>query len=258
MYKKSFRSGSFFLWLFILTVLAPFAASAEKIRISKKYEGSLITSVVGTSVTQEPYIQVIRSTSGLDYTFLKFERIKNLTTKSRLRILRRKIAKVDFEKQMIVAIFSRPTDNYKMGIKSLAYSSDEGYISVDVTFKHRIANYSIAPKKSIHYILAVIPKNPFPVVMIAKETLSKKNTKVTKAITVKGRLMALLPGEGLQLIPVKIRRGSKNSYYIKGKQAEDLEEFIGKVITLRGVASRDTDGPYEFDFSVDKVVKVYR
>lgn len=260
MKKKFFRAAPVFLPLFFATALFSGVSSAEKVRVFKKASGSFITSVAGTSVTQAPYIQIIRSANGFDYTFLKFDRIKNKITKSRLKKLRKKIANVDFNKQMIVAIFSHPTDNYRMAIKSINYKQDDGFIQVDVTYQHNIRNYRIQPKKSIHYALAVIPKKPFPVVMSAKEEVSKKNKgkakKASKAITVTGRLMALASGEGLQLVPVKIRRGSKNSYYIKGKQAEELEEFIGKVITLEGVASRDRDGPYEFDLEVKKVVKV--
>jgi len=60
------------------------------------------------------------------------------------------------------------------------------------------------------------------------------------------------------MVPVVIKRGNKNSYYIKGAQAEPLMKYAGKVVTLQGTVSRERNSPYEWDLTVIKIVKVFQ
>ena len=84
----------------------------------------------------------------------------------------------------------------------------------------------------------------------------KAKAKKEITITVTGRLMPWTDTV-YQLIPVKIRRGNRNSYYIRGDKVEELTPYLGKVITLAGTISHERDGPYESDLNVKKLVKVY-
>lgn len=254
-YFKSASTGFFVAAVFLIS---PSASSAEKIKIAHKFTGSFLTNEAGASLVQPPYIQIIRSADGLDYILARFERLRNRTTRSRIIKLRKKLSRVDYEKQMIIGVFSQPMDNYKITLKKVTFDPENQVIGVDVKYLHKIKTFSIPPKKSVHYVLVVIPKMRYPVILQAREeTTKKKRSTARKTVTVTGRLMPLT-GNDLQLVPVKVRKGSKNSYYIRGAQTDAIAQYIGKVITLKGTVSREQYSPYEFDFFVEKVVKVHR
>ncbi len=238
-------------------VLSAHAGQADTIPLTRKLAGSFLTNNKGSSIAQPPYIQVIRSREGLEYTLSRFERFKNKITQRRVNNLRKKLAGVNYKKQMLVWIFSQPMDNYKMNLKSMAFNEDRSMIEAKVSYLHKIKNFRIPPYKSIHYIVAVMPKSDLPVILQASETSSSKKKKPTRLVTVTGRLMALSDGSDLQLVPAKIKRGNKSSYYIRGAQAGPLLKYAGKVVTLRGTVSRERNSPYEWDLTIQKVVKIY-
>lgn len=257
---NSFRKIVFRVALFalILTMVITAPAQATKIKITTKIKGAFLTTVAGSSTSQPPYIQVIRSREGLDYLLGRFKKHKSRVTRNRLKKLERKLSKVNFEKYMVVGVFSKPMDNFKMKISNATIDTDEKMIELKVTYQHKIRTYQIPPKKSIHYLIAVIEKSDYPVILQATQLVAskKKNAPPEKVVTVTGRLMPL-SGANLQLVPVVIRRGKKNSYYIRGAQTETLEKHVGKVITLQGTVSHERNSPYEWDFTVNKVVKIF-
>ncbi len=252
------KNISFILALALMIVcVGSDPAVSAKIAVKKKFEGSFLTNVTGTSLSQGPYIQVIRSKAGLDYSLSQFEKLKNRITQLRITSLRKSLASVNYNKNMLVAIFSQPMDNYKLSMENMTMDKGDNVIEVAVNYSHKMSNPRIPPKKSIYYLITVVPKSDFPVILHATELLQKKKgERVSKVITVTGRLM-LLSGNDLQLVPVVIKRGNKNSYYITGPKTEELARHIGKVVTLEGSVSHERDGPYEFDLTVSKLVKVF-
>lgn len=237
-------------------------AEDGKIKVIRQFNGSFLTNVAGSSLTRPPYIQVIRSRDGLEYLLARFEKLKNRITQRRINKLRAKLKNFNFNKHMIVGVFSQPMDNYKMKMERVEKDSVGKAIELFVNYRHKIKINRIPPKKSIHYILAVIPKSDYPVIMTttemvpAKSKKQKNQKKLAKLITVTGRLMALRDND-LQLVPVVIKRGKKNSYYIRGAQTEKLEAYIGKVVTLQGTVSHERNSPYEWDFTMKKIVKIF-
>jgi hypothetical protein len=258
----------FFLFaaLLITFVALPARAEVEPVKIIRKLSGQFLTNVAGTSVTQPPYIQVMRSKAGLEYTLGQFESHKNRITQQRINTLRSQLAHVDYDREMVIGLFSQPMDNFDMELKQLTeqfrYEQEggrrkkAGRIVADVTYLHNLTTYAIPPKKTIHYLLLVVPTSDLPVTLEASEIVTKKGRSGQKVLTVTGRLMPLT-GDGLMLVPVVIKRGDKNSYYIRGEQALRLEGHIGKVVTLQGTVSPERNSPYEFELDVEKVLKVY-
>lgn len=253
----------FFRALAVVFIVAPLvlqsgAAEAGSVKIHRKIKGSFLTNVAGSSVSQPPYIQVIRSRDGLDYTLSRFGKLKNKITQRRIDYLQRQLAGLDFDKVMIIGIFSQPMDNFNISVGDVTVDDGRGAMEVEVSYTHKIKNLRIPPKKSIHYTLLITPKSDLPVTLKAIERVRSKKRKDAKLITVTGRVMKYGGGEELQLVPVVIKRGNKNSYFLKGGMADSLFEHTGKVVTLRGTLSRERNSPYEFDLTVKKIVKVFR
>ncbi|VAX25357.1 hypothetical protein MNBD_NITROSPINAE02-685 [hydrothermal vent metagenome] len=254
-----FRGGlrglaCFFL---LLSVAGGGVVEAKNIKVIRKITGSLLTNTAGSSLTQPPYIQVMRSREGLEYLLARFEKIKNRITGKRVKKLRNQLARFNFKKHMLIGIITQPMDNYKITLHKIERTENPNMIDLKVSYRHKIRSLRIPPKKSIHYLFIVIPKSDHPVVLSAtqvKET--RKNAKPAKVVTVTGRLMQLRNND-LQLVPVVIRRGKKHSYYIRGPQANQLGGHVGKVVTLQGTVSHERVSPYEWDFTVSKVVKIF-
>lgn len=238
----------------VFAVAAVTVALAEPVSIRSRFRDSMPTSVQGTSLSAPPYIQVIRSERGAAHLLNRFKGIKNRTTRSRLRTLKRQLKYVDFSKYMVIAVLSQPMDNYHLGIKKIAL--EDNVIKVNVSYRHELKNYRIPPKKTIYYEMAVVKKLPQPTFLEAQAVEVKNRAEKTRRVTVTGRLMPWKK-EVYQLVPAKIRRGKKNSYYIRGEKLEELEPYLGRVITLAGTVSHERDSPYESELTVHKVVKVY-
>lgn len=242
-----------FFTLMLAAIIAS-AAWAKPVGIKSRFQDSLPTNVMGTSLASPPYIQVIRSKRGAAHLLNRFKAFNNLSAVRRLRKLKRQLRSVDYSKRMVIAVLSQPADNYELKVNKVAL--DDDVIKVDVSYKHVLKNYQIPPKKSIHYVMVVVEKMPQPAVLETRQIKVKTKTKETKKVTVTGRLM-LWKESAYQLVPVRIRRGKKQSYYIRGEKLEELEPYLGKVVTLSGTISHERDGPYESELTVLKVVKVY-
>ncbi|MDH5543250.1 MAG: hypothetical protein OEY64_09830 [Nitrospinota bacterium] len=242
----------FFIFSALAVAFAAGSASAEKLSTSDQLIDSLPTNVLGTSLTEPPSLTVIRSERGGVYFANKFK-ANNLVTHSRLSKLKRHLRKINYDKKMVIVVLSKPTDNYDINLKNV--SLDEGIINVDVEYKHEVKDYAIPPKKAVYYNLVAVKKLSEPVLLKAKEIQTKGDVEDRTKVTVTGRLMRYTD-DILQVIPVRIRRGQKNSYYIKGEIVAELEAYIGKVITLEGTISHAKDGPYEAELSVTKFVSV--
>ena len=168
----------------------------------------------------------------------------------------REISMLNHGLEMIISVLSPPIDNYKLKLVDVRSKEEEPYVEVQVNYTHRLVNYRIPPFKSIYYLMIIVPKNSSPVVLKPVHVQSKKAKKQkSKTVKVTGKLLRGT-NDDLHLIPLKINRGSKNSYYIRGTQAKELEPHIGKVVTLEGEISREKDGPYESDLTVTRIVKV--
>ncbi len=153
-------------------------------------------------------------------------------------------------------------DNYKLSLNKIGLDKKEKIVEVDVSYRHKMVTPHIPPKKSIHFMLLVVPLSDYPVILQATETVIRNkrgNKKAFKVVTVTGRLMPL-KNNRLQLVPVVIKRGSKNSYYVAEPLPEgmNLHRYIGKVVVLQGTISHERNSPYEADLTVNKLVKVYR
>ncbi|MBF0170771.1 MAG: hypothetical protein HQK87_06755 [Nitrospinae bacterium] len=231
--------------------------------VSRTISGQFLTNVAGTSVTQPPYIQVMRSREGFEYTLSQFASLKNRTTQQRIQELRRQVTGIDWSRQMIIGLFSPPMDNFALTLTRLSRQTrgggdirDAGTIIVEVKYRHEVKSYSIPPKKTIDYQMLVVAKSDLPVILRATEEIIRNGGSGRTALTVTGRLMPLT-GDDLQLVPEVIKRGNKNCYYIRGEQALRLEQYIGRVITLQGTVSPERNSPYEFELDVEKVLKLY-
>lgn len=214
----------------------------------------MTTNVMGTSLSSPPYIQVIRSKRGSAHFLNKFRGFHNLDATRALWRLKRQLRRVNFDKRMVIAVLSQPMDNYELKLKKI--SLEDGIIKVAVSYRHELKNYNIPPKKSIYYEMAVVNKMPQPAVLETEQIIVKTRTKENEKVTVTGRLMQWKESV-YQLIPVRIRRGKKQSYYIRGENLEELSEHLGKVITVAGTVSHERDSPYELELTVQKLVKVY-
>ncbi len=245
--------GRFVYALAVVIATATFAL-AGPVSIKNRFRDSMPTNVQGTSLSAPPYIQVIRSERGAAHLLNRFKSIKNRTTRSRLRKLKRQLKYVDFSKYMVIAVLSQPMDNYQISIKKIAL--EDNVVKVNVSYRHELKNYSIPPKKTIYYEMAVVKKLPQPTFLEAHAVEVENKAEETMQVTVTGRLMPWKK-EVYQLVPAKIRRGKKNSYYIRGEKLEELEPYLGKVVTLAGTVSHERDSPYESELTVQKVVKVY-
>jgi hypothetical protein len=241
---------------FTLILSAIFASTsyAKPVKIKNRFQDSLTTNVMGTSLTTPPYIQVLRSKRGEAHLLNRFKAFNNLSAVRSLRKLKRQMRHINYDKRMVIAVLSQPVDNYELKVNKVEVVDD--IIKVKVSYKHELRNYQIPPKKSIHFVMVVVDKMSHPAVLETRQIKVKTNTKETKKVTVTGRLM-LWTESAYQLIPVRIRRGKKQSYYIRGEKLEELEQYLGKVITLAGTISHERDGPYESELTVQKIVKVY-
>ncbi len=236
----------------MLFVASP--AFAANIKVKTRISDQIPTNVLGTSLTAPPNVQVIRSQRGVDHFLSKYRSFNNRPSYSKIKKLEKQLNAVNFEKYMIIAVLSQPMDNYKLSIKKIKLEDD--VIIVDATYRHHLKNYRIPPKKSIYYAISVVEKMPQPVLLEAKMVKVRSRTKAGKKVTVTGRLMRYKQA-AYQLVPVKIRRGKKNSYYITGEKKDELTPYLGKVITLAGTVSHEKNSPYEHDLHVDKLVKAY-
>ena len=242
------------LFTLILSAIIASAAWAKPVGIKSRFQDSLTTNVMGTSLTTPPYIQVLRSKRGAAHMLNRFKAFNNLSAVRSLRKLKRQMRHINYDKRMVIAVLSQPMDNYELKVNKIELVDD--VINVKVSYKHELKNYQIPPKKSIHFVMVVVDKMPQPAVLETRQIKVKTTTKESKKVTVTGRLM-LWTDSAYQLIPVRIRRGKKQSYYIRGEKLEELEQYLGKVITLAGTISHERDGPYESELTVQKVVKVY-
>ncbi len=233
------------------------AKATEKVvtvPIVKHFYDSIPTNAKGTSLGAPPRIQTIRSERGAAHMITRLKQNNNRAAHRRIKKIQKQIDSIDFSKQMLVAIFSPPMDNYSMKIKKII--KDDGIIKVGLTYSHKVKEYRIPPKKSIHYEMIVLKNLPQPVLLDAREKKIKSKVKETRKVTVTGRLM-FWKASAYQLIPVKIRRGKKTSYYIRGEILADLEPYLGRVVTLSGTVSHERDGPYERELENIKLVKAY-
>lgn len=237
-----------------LALIIASSAWAKPVGIKQRFQDSFPTNVMGTSVAAPPYIQVIRSERGAAHLLNRFKAFNNLTATVRLRKLKRQLRSVNFDRRMVIAVLSQPMDNYELKVNKVKLEED--LIKVVVSYRHKLQNYRIPPKKSIYYVMVVVEKMPQPAVLETKQIKVKTKTKETMKVTVTGRLMQWKDSV-YQLVPVRIRRGKKQSYYIRGENLAELTPYLGKVITVAGTISHERDGPYESELTVHKVVKVY-
>ncbi len=234
------------------TLPAMAASKAVTIPMVKRFYDSIPTNTKGTSLGAPPSIQTIRSERGTAHMISRLKQNNNRAAHSRIKKLQKQINTIDFSKEMLVAILSPPMDNYSMKIKKIML--DEGIITVLLSYSHQMKDYRIPPKKSIYYEMIVHKKLHQPGLLDAREKKMKSKVKETLKITVTGRLM-FWKESAYQLIPVKIRRGKKNSYYIRGEILAELEPYLGRVVTLSGTVSHERDGPYERELANIKLVK---
>ena len=232
-------------------------ASPKKIKFIKEYHGNFITTVKGTNLGQPPYISVIRSKDGVTYLFNKFRKIRNLTTHNKALRLERELLRNDFSSRMVIAILSHPTDNYKIDKVKILEHEDKQKIEVKASYFHNDRDYSIPPFKSIHYRFYVVKQSDLPVILNS-ERIEKKIKKSSKKHfkTIYGTLQNW-EEQGKQLALINKSKRKKRVYYIKGSLQEDLKQYVGKFMALRGEVITDSESIYEADFMVKKIIKIY-
>ena len=256
---KSKKSGlKIITIMFFVSLHATFLhASPKKIKFIKEYRGNFITTVKGTNLSQPPYISVIRSKDGVSYLFNKFRKIRNITTHNRALRLERQLLRNDFSSRMVIAVLSHPTDNYKIDkVKILEHESKQK-IEVKAFYFHSNREYSIPPFKSIHYRFYVVKHSDLPVIL-SSEHIKKKTKKLSKKPfkTIYGTLQNW-ENQGKQLALINKSKRKKRVYYIKGSLQEDLKQYIGKFMALRGEVIKDSESIYEADFMIKKIIKIY-
>ncbi len=248
----------FLLIIFYIVFQSGFVhASPKTIKFIKEYNGSFVTTVKGTSLSQPPYISVIRSKDGVTYLFNKFRKIRNLATHNKALRLERELLRNDFSSRMVVAVLSHPTDNYKMDNVKMFELENKQRIEVKVSYFHRDREYFIPPFKSIHYRIYVVKKSDLPVILNAEHIKKKiKKSKKKPFKTIYGTLQNW-EEHGKQLALINKSKRKKRVYYIKGSLQEDLKQYVGKFVALRGEVITDSESVYEADFMVKKIVKIY-
>jgi len=244
----------FFVTVVLVFFLSAPSFAASRIKLRQRISDRIQTNVLGTSIASAPNIQVIRSKDGAEYLINKYRGFHNLSSNSKLHKLKRQLRAIDYSKYMVISVISEPMDNYKLKIKNVEIESD--IIVVNASYRHQLKNYRIPPKKSIYYSMAVVKKMHQPVLLEAKQIKVKARAKARTEVTVTGRLMQYTENS-YQLIPVRIRRGKKNSYYIESHKNSQLASYLGKVVTLRGSVSHEKNSPYEHDLDVERLVKAY-
>lgn len=244
------------LFIFIsFLLLIPNYLHAKQLKIKKEFKGSLITNILGTSETFPPYVKIIRSKEGMKYMLREFKQIRNYTVYGKTKQLERELNKINFVKNMLISVMTQPVDNYSLKVTKAKNNTNEKRIEIFVTYSHKNRAYDIPPKKSIYYHMIVVNKSDLPIMLNLNNISSKKKMK-KYPVSVTGRLLYWKYSD-LQLIPVKIRKRKNIIYYIKGNQVKWLEKYVGRVVTLKGILSRDQYSPYEKDMIVDKVLKVH-
>ena len=243
--------------LFVSLHAAFVHASPKRIKFIKEYTGNFITTVKGTNLGQPPYISVIRSKDGVTYLFNKFRKIRNLTTHNKALRLERELLRNDFSSRMVIAVLSHPTDNYKIDKVKILEDENKQKIEVNAFYFHSDREYSIPPFKSIHYRFYVVKQSDLPVILNS-ERIKKKTKKPSKKPfkTIYGTLQNW-EDHGKQLALINKRKRKKRVYYIKGSLQEDLKQYVGKFMALRGEVITDSESIYEADFMVKKIVKIY-
>ncbi len=232
-------------------------ASPKKIKILKEYHGNFITNVKGIGESKPPYVRVVRSKKGINYLFNKFRKIRNLITHNKALYLERKLLKTNFSSKMVIAILSFPTDNYKITNIKIIEHENEKNIEVKVSYFHKNASYSIPPFKAIFYKFYVIKQSHLPVVLTA-ELINKKNPKKKKkSLTTMYGTLQKWGEQGEQLALINKSKRKKRVFYLKGTLLDELEQYVGKFIALRGEVTLDSESIYEADFLVTKIVKIY-
>ena len=243
--------------LFVSLYAAFVHASPKTIKFIKEYHGNFVTTVKGTNLSQPPYISVIRSKDGVTYLFNKFRKIRNLTTHNKALHLERELLRNNFSSRMVIAVLSHPTDNYKIDKVKILEDENKQKIEVNAFYFHSDREYSIPPFKSIHYRFYVVKQSDLPVILNS-ERLKKKTKKSSKKPfkTIYGTLQNW-EDHGKQLALINKRKRKKRVYYIKGSLQEDLKQYVGKFMALRGEVITDSESVYEADFMVKKIVKIY-
>jgi len=251
------RCGYYKILLLILCLLFfydPALAEEKKIAVIKEIKDSLKTNIIGTSENTPPYVKIIRSKAGLEYLINDFKKIRNYIVFDKVIALERELSKINFNDLMLIAILTQPMDNYTLNVNGVFKNETEKKLEIRVNYSHIRRNYDIPPRKSIYYHMLVIKKNDLPIFLKATNLQNRKALASNPSIFVTGRLL-FWKYQDLQLVPLKIQRKKSKIYYIKGKQALQLEKYVGKVVTLKGKVSRENDSPYELDLEVEKVVE---
>jgi hypothetical protein len=241
---------TFLIFVFAAALASP--AWGVELRLVKIINDSFPTNVLGTSISAPPQIHTIRSKQGAEYFLRRFSGIHNRPAHYRLSVLKKRLTSIDYSRYMAIAVFSSPMDNYKLKIKNVGL--ENGVITARAEYSHVTRNYSIPPKKSVYCAFAVVKNLPHPVALEAKERKVKNRASELRKVTVTGRLLKYSES-AYQLVPVRIRHGKKNTYYIRGDQMKDLESYLGKVVTMAGTVSHEQNGPYEHELQVERVIK---
>lgn len=232
-------------------------AAPKTVKIFKEYHGNFRTTVKGATQSQPPYIRVIRSKEGITHLFNQFRKIRNLVTHNKALNLERALSKKKFSSVMVIAILSHPTDNYTMEKIRIVEHESEQKIEVMVSYFHKNKEYAIPPFKSIFYRFYVVKNSPLPVLLSAKtEQKVVAKTKKESSQTVYGRLQNW-DNYGKQLALIDRSKRKKRVFYIKGSLEEELRQYIGKFLALRGEVTFDSESIYEADLLVEKIVKVF-
>lgn len=241
--------------LFLTLFISNLSAEEKRVPIIKEFKNSLQTNLIGTSENSPPYVKIIRSKAGVEYMLNDFKRIRNYAAADKIRMLEKELSRINFNELILIAIMTQPMDNYTLDLKGVFINEKEKKLEVIVDYRHLERSYDLSPKKSIYYHMIVTKKFDLPVFLKVKNLQYKKALASNPSVFVTGRLL-YWKYEDLQLVPLKIVRKKSKICYIKGRQTLKLEKYVGKVVTLKGKISRESDSPYEADLEVEKVVEV--
>jgi len=233
-------------------MFAPLSVNAADMQIYKEFKGHLTTNIRGTSASIPPHVKVIRSREGMTHFLDKLREIRNYPVHLKVNQLESELKRVNFDQYMLVAVMTEPIDNYSISVSKVL--EKDGALQVYVNYSHINKNDDIPGKKSVYYNILMLKKSDMPVMLKLNNLSGKKKNDVPVDLT--GRLLYWKYSD-LQLVPHKGRSKKSVIYYIKGPQAKKFEKYVGRVVTLKAVISRDQDSPYEKDIVVEKVTKVH-
>lgn len=227
----------------------------KKIKIFREFDGFLETVTKGVGMGRPPYIKVFPSKKGLFFQLEEFKKIRNRHTNAKVDQLARDLEHVDFNSQMVIAIFTFPTDNYDLSLSEVTNTGN--MIEVRLAYSHKNLAYQILPDLKIYYKFLIAEKTNLPVLLKATPAYGPQKKRISKSTlqSVFGILKQWENVESAMGLVTKVQ-GKEFIYYIREPEwIESLKPFIGQSIGVRGEIMKEEGNIYEAEIKVKEIIK---